>query len=72
MKLFWSDKMCGFLTHLKGLLPPIQQLTDQDSLQQTNHFTHCPQAFLPQHSTRSSIPPNNQQVRINSDHESLQ
>lgn len=75
MKLLWSDKMHGFLTHLKGLLPPLQQLTDQDSLQEINHFTQPPQAFqafLPQHYTRSSIPPNSQQARINSDHESLQ
>lgn len=72
MKLLWSDKMRSFLTHLKVLLPPLQQLTDQDSLQQITHFTQLPQAFLPQHYTRSSTPPNSQQAGINSDHESLQ
>lgn len=72
MKLLWSFKMHGFLTHLKGLLPPLQQLTDQHFLQRINHFTPCPQAFLPQHSTRSNIPSNNEQVKINLDHDSLQ
>ena len=72
MKVLRSDKLHGFLTQAKGLLPALQQLADQDSLQQIHPFARPPPAFHPQHYATSSIPPDSQQARINSGCGSLQ